>query len=134
MISEPHVPWKWLHVDFICASNAEQIAGKGWLDGVRDKSALESALARSEHLAHYGSPDVADLAAAYAFGIARNHPFVDGNKRVAWTAAITFLYDNGYRFLLNESDAIRTMQGLAAGEVSEEAFARWLRERIKRIG
>jgi len=124
--------WEWLDTELVCALNDEQIEGHGWLDGVRDGSALDSAVARPQNLAAYGTPDVADLAAAYAFGIARNHPFVDGNKRAAWLSAITFLDRNGYRFALNKAEAIETMLALAAGELSEDAFAAWLRERISR--
>jgi len=126
--------WIWVLPEAISVLHEKQLRQHGGLDGVRDQGALESALARPEMLAHYGTPDAAALAAAYAHGIARNHGFIDGNKRTAWLAANVFLEKNGYSLAADESDAIRTMQGLAAGEVSEEAFAQWLRERIQRIG
>jgi len=113
------------------AAHHDQLVEHGGLDGVRDQNALDSALARSENLAHYGSPDAADLAAAYAFGIARNHAFNDGNKRTAWLADRGFLSSNGYALFFDKPEAIRTVQALAAGEVSEDAFAQWLRERVR---
>jgi death-on-curing protein len=91
---------------------------------------LESALARPQNLAAYGDPDAAELAAAYAFGIVRNHAFVDGNKRTAWILARLFLSDNGVALRFEKPDAERTMQALAASELSEADFAAWLRERI----
>jgi len=132
-MTQPSVPqWEWLDFEMVCTLNDEQIEGHGWLDGVRDANALQSALARPQNLAAYGEPDAADLAAAYSFGIARNHPFVDGNKRVAWITARLFLEENGQQMDYREDDAITTMIALAAGELSEEAFAKWLRDRISR--
>jgi len=126
--------WIWVLPEAISFLHQKQLEQHGGLDGVRDQGALESALARPEMLAHYGTPDAAALAAAYAHGIARNHGFIDGNKRTAWLSANVFLEKNGYALDTNESEAIRTMQALAAGEVSEDAFAQWLRKRIQRIG
>jgi len=126
-------PWIWVLPEAISDLHKKQLQQHGGFDGVRDQGALESALARPEMLAHYGTPDAAALAAAYAHGIARNHGFIDGNKRTAWLAANVFLEKNGYALTANEADAIRTMQALAAGEVGEDAFAQWLRERIKRL-
>ncbi|KXU34661.1 death-on-curing protein [Cephaloticoccus primus] len=132
-MTSPNQSWIWLEVQVVCAINDEQINGHGWLDGLRDASALDSAIARPKNLAAYEVPDACALAAAYAFGIARNHPFVDGNKRAAWLAAILFLETNGYEFSLNEAEAIAAMLALAAGEMSEDAFAQWLRERVRSL-
>ena len=90
---------------------------------------VEAALARPAHLAHYGNPDAADLAAAYAHGIAKNHGFVDGNKRAAWVTARLFLADNGRRLVFDPIGAIRTMERVAAGRIPEDALADWFRSR-----
>jgi death-on-curing protein len=94
---------------------------------LRDAGLLESALARPEQLANYASPDVADIAAAYAFGLAKNHPFVDGNKRTAFLALGLSLRLNGYRLTASQPDATQTILLLAAGELSEQALATWIR-------
>ena len=101
------------------------------MDGVRDRGAIESALARPLNLAGYGTPDAAALAAAYAYGLARNHGFLDGNERTAWVVARLFLADNGLSFAFDPLDAIRTMEGVAAGRIDEAALADWFRRRIK---
>lgn len=98
--------------------------------GIRDQDLLESALARPENLFAYGAPDAADLAAAYAFGIARNHPFVDGNKRTAGVAAITFLWLNDVETTITEADLVAAMLALAAGELSDADLAAWFRDHI----
>jgi death-on-curing protein len=108
-----------------------QIVEHGGADGLRDMALLESALARPHHLLAYGTPDIAELAASYADGISRNHPFVDGNKRTAWLLAVTFLDLNGYDVDAEMADALQAMLALAAGTLSEEDFAAWLRERLK---
>lgn len=95
--------------------------------GVRDGGALQSALARPRNRWEYGESDRCALAAAYAFGIARNHPFVDGNKRTAWTVANIFLALNGSELSFDERDAIGTVERLAAGELSEDELADWFR-------
>ena len=100
------------------------------MDGVRDPGMVESALARPPNLARYGSPDAADLAAAYAYGIAKNHGFLDGNKRTAWVTARLFLADNGRRFEFDPIDAIRTMEAVAAGRVGETDLANWFRSHL----
>jgi death-on-curing protein len=92
-----------------------------------DLGLLEAALARPQHLQAYGSPDLFDLAAAYAFGIARDHPFPDGNKRVAFVTAAAFIRRNGHRLRSSEQEAVAMTLGLAAGELPEDGFARWLR-------
>ena len=100
------------------------------MDGVRDQGMVESALARPANLARYGSPDAADLAAAYAFGIAKNHGFLDGNKRTAWVTSRLFLADNGRRLEFDPIDAIRTMEAVAAGRIGETELANWFRSHL----
>ena len=118
---------KWLLRSVVEALHDAQLAEHGGASGLRDDSLLEAALARPRHLQAYGAPDLCALAAAVAFGIARNHPFVDGNKRTAFLAAYVFLRINGLRLTAEESDVVRRMTALAAGEMSEEEFAAWLR-------
>ena len=101
------------------------------MDGVRDLGAIESALARPLNLAGYGAPDAAALAAAYAYGLAKNHGFLDGNKRTAWVVARLFLADNGLSLAFDPPDGIRTMEGVAAGGIDEAALADWFRRHIK---
>jgi death on curing protein len=91
---------------------------------------VEAALARPQNLAAYGEPDVADLAAAYAYGLVRNHGFMDGNKRTAWVIARLFLADNGYRPRFDPAEAVRMMEGLAAGTLEESQLAEWFRSRL----
>ena len=123
-------PWHWVDTNAVFAIHDFQIAEHGGSDGVRDRGAIESALRRPANLAHYGAPDTADLAASYAFGLARNHGFVDGNKRTAWVAARLFLADNGQGIDFDRSDAVRLMEGVAAGEISETELAAWFRARF----
>ena len=123
--------WTWIASEVLYAVHAEQLAEHGGLAGLRDVNALESAIARAEQLAHYGSPDVADLAAAYGFGIARNHPFSDGNKRTAFVAVELFLALNGHDLLASDADCVITMLKLAAGDIEEAVFAQWIREHIQ---
>lgn len=125
--------WVWLDPAVILAVHDEQLAEHGGAAGVRDAGLLESALARPRHLAHYGQPDVCELAAAYAFGLARNHPFIDGNKRSAFVATELFLMINGWRLTATDADCVMVMLSLAAGEIDEAHFAQWLRERAQRI-
>lgn len=122
--------WRWVSVDLASTIHLEQLAEHGGGEGVRDAALLESAMARPQNLAAYGNPDSAALAAAYAFGIARNHPFIDGNKRTAWVVARLFLAKNGVALSFSPVDATLTMLALAAGELGEEEFAAWLRDRI----
>ena len=124
--------WIWLDACDANAIHAEQLAEHGGPAGTRDQGALESALARPQNLASYGEPDIAALAASYAFGIARNHPFVDGNKRTAWILARLFIRLNGGALKFDKEDAYRTVMALAAGDLSEETLAAWLRERLRR--
>jgi len=111
--------------------HSESLAEHGGRPGLRDEGLLESALARARNLYSYeGITDVARLAAAYAFGIARNHPFVDGNKRSAFLALGTFVAKNGYRLAAGKVDATRTIFALAAGEIGEEELASWIRAHL----
>jgi death-on-curing protein len=122
--------WRWVGTDIAHAIHERQLAEHGGLDGVRDVGAVDSALARPRNLAGYGQPDAADLAAAYAYGLARNHGFSDGNKRTAWIVARLFLADNGYRLRFDPVEAVRTMEAVAAGEIEESHLAAWFRQRL----
>jgi death-on-curing protein len=122
--------WRWVALEVVYAIHDRQLSEHGGGQGVRDPDAVESALARPQNLAAYGEPDVAALAAAYAFGLARNHGFVDGNKRIAWVIARLFLADNGVRLRHDKADAVRTVEGLAAGRIDEETLAAWFRSRM----
>lgn len=122
--------WIWVAPDVVQAIHDRQLAEHGGGTGIRDAGLLSSALARPENAAAYGTPDAAGLAAAYAFGIARNHPFVDGNKRTAWVVARLFLMLNGRRLSFDPRDAITMVEGLAAGTVDEAAVAAWFRGRL----
>jgi death on curing protein len=119
--------WRWIDAAVITAVHEAQLAEHGGIVGTRDAGLLESALARSQQLAHYGEPDAAALAAAYGYGISRNHPYLDGNKRTAFVAVELFLALNGFEFVANDADCVMTMLKVAAGEISEEAFAEWIR-------
>jgi death-on-curing protein len=118
----------WLRLHEVLAIHERLVMLHGSRSGPPDLALLEAALARPQHLQAYGSPDLFDLAAAYAFGIARDHPFPDGNKRVAFVTAAAFIRRNGHRLRASEPEAVAMTVGLAAGEVPEEGFARWLRE------
>jgi death-on-curing protein len=122
--------WVWLRQDVVLALHDEQIAEHGGLSGIRDLALVESALGRPINLAAYGEPDAADLAAAYAFGLARNHPFSDGNKRTAAVVALTFLLLNDVQFAITEAELVVMTMALAAGDLSEDEVARWFRDHI----
>jgi len=119
----------WLTVEEVVALHERQIARFGGPPGIRDRGALESALGRARNKWAYEGSDLAVLAAAHAFGIARNHPFVDGDKRAAFVAMMLFLRKNGVRFAPPPAEATRIVLDLAAGSVSEESLARWIRDR-----
>lgn len=122
---------KWLRTDAVLAMHRRQIAEHGGGDGVRDMGLLESALSRPKNIEAYeADADIARLAAAYAFGIAKNHPFVDGNKRTALVACRTFIILNGYQLDAEPAEKYLTFLSLAEGTLSEEELAVWLRERI----
>lgn len=120
---------RWLSRLVVDAIHADQIREHGGLPGIRDDNALESALARPQQEWHYGdSPDIAALAAAYAFGLTRNHPYRDGNKRIGFLAMVTFLGINGYDFTATEADVVASILTLAEGKLTEEELAAWVRE------
>lgn len=122
----PH-HYVWIATEVTLAAHAEQLAEHGGAEGVRDAGALESAMMRPRNLADYGKPDMAALAAAYAFGIARNHPFVDGNKRTAAVVAEAFLVLNGAELKASDAEVVVAILALAAGELTEEELADWFR-------
>jgi death-on-curing protein len=118
----------WLDVDEVIDMHAQQLALFGGPEGLRDQGLLESALLRPVNQWHYGQTDMAALAAAYAYGLARNHAFVDGNKRIAFHAMMVFLRVNGIAFAPDPAHATTIILSLAAGEVSEESLTRWIRD------
>ncbi len=122
--------WHWIDRRLLVLLHDESLSQHGGAAGLRDEGLLESALARPLNLAAYGEPDVAALAAAYAYGLAQNHPFVDGNKRAAFLSVGLFLGLNGWRLSATQAEATVAMFGLAAGEIDEPTFAGWLRQRI----
>lgn len=119
--------WVWIDAAVIDAVHDAQLAEHGGLAGTRDAGMLASALARAQNLALYGTPDAAALAAAYGYGISRNHAFIDGNKRTGFVAAELFLALNGSELVANDSECVLTMLQVAAGEITEDAFAAWIR-------
>jgi death-on-curing protein len=122
--------WRWVREEVVYAVHDRQLAEHGGLPGVLDGGTLEAALARPRNLAAYKKPDAAALAAAYVYGVVRNHPFADGNKRTGWVVARLFLADNGVRLQFDSADAVRTMEAVAAGTLSERELAEWFRQRI----
>ena len=118
----------WLSKDLVIAIHDEHLRTFGGPPGIRDHGLLESALARPLNKYAYGSDDLAELAAAYGFGLSRNHAFVDGNKRIAFLAIVTFLGLNDIDFLVPETEAVVIMLGVAAGEIDEESLGRWIRD------
>ena len=123
MIAEP----KWLLRESVLAMHERQLAEHGGGEGIRDAGMLDSALRRPVNKFAYGEPDLCDLAAAYAYGIARNHPFVDGNKRTALVSSLTFQALNGLRTTSSQAENVVIFLALAAGELDEDALAAWLR-------
>lgn len=130
-MSAQRQPWVWIESALIHAVHDEQLAEHGGGIGVRDLNLLESALARPHQLENYGSPDVADLAASYGYGISRNHPFIDGNKRTGFVAMELFLALNDYELTASDSDCVLTMLSVAAGDIEEAAFADWIRQHMQ---
>ena len=122
--------WVWLDPAVLRAVHEEQLAEHGGASGTRDAGLFESALARPENLAAYGAPDAAALAAAYGWGLARNHPFVDGNKRTAFVATELFLMLNGFELAADDAACVLTMLSVASGDMSEDAFAAWIRAHL----
>ena len=119
--------WRWVERRALELLHNESLAEHGGGSGLRDPGLLESALAQPLNLIAYGKPDFAELAAAYGVDIAKNHPFVDGNKRAAFLAVGLFLYFNGYRLTATQVDATFAMLAVASGDLDEPAFAAWLR-------
>ncbi|MGC4396215.1 type II toxin-antitoxin system death-on-curing family toxin [Hydrogenophaga sp. T2] len=124
--------WVWLQPDVLLAIHEAQLAEHGGAAGVRDMGLFESAVARPQHLDAYGlpdgsRPDVASLAAAYGYGLSRNHPFIDGNKRTGFVATELFLVLNGWELVADDGACVLTMLAVASGELSEAGFAAWLR-------
>jgi death-on-curing protein len=119
--------WNWIERSVVLAIHNEQLVEHGGAAGIRDPGLLDSALARPLNLAAYETPDAADLAASYGFGIARNHPFIDGNKRSAFVVLELFLAINGYALKADDANCVLTMLALAAGELDEPALAAWIR-------
>ena len=134
MTAGPSGSWRWVSLPLVLAVHERQITEHGGLDGIRDQGAVESALARPAHRAAYGDPDAAELAANYLFGLARNHGFADGNKRTAWVVSRLFLADHGYRLEFDPVDAVRQVESVAGGQVSESELAAWFRERLSEPG
>ena len=123
----------WINRHALLLLHGESLVLHGGAPGIRDEGLLESALMRPENLVAYGKPDVFDCAAAYAFGLAKNHPFIDGNKRAAFLAGGLLLLLNGVRLTATQPDATLTMLALAAGDLTEETFAAWLRAHTARL-
>ncbi|MFZ5428109.1 MAG: type II toxin-antitoxin system death-on-curing family toxin [Thermodesulfobacteriota bacterium] len=121
--------WNWLERETVLAIHAQQIAEHGGAQGLRDMGLLESALARPCQLAAYGKPSLYGLAAAYAWGIARNHPFIDGNKRTAYVSCMLFLRLHGARVWAGGPEKVLLFVRLGKGEISQEELALWLKER-----
>lgn len=119
--------WQWIDESVVWAIHEAQLAEHGGSAGVRDAGLLASALARPLNTAAYGKPDAADLAAAYGYGIARNHPFIDGNKRTAFVCVELFLALNDQELTADDENCVTTMLALAAGDLPETEFAAWLR-------
>ena len=125
---------RWLSIRAVLAIHRMQIAEHGGDDGVRDISLLESALAKAQNHAAYGdAPDIATLAAAYTFGIVKNHPFIDGNKRTGLVAMRTFLILNGFDVIADQEEKYFTIMDLASGTLTEPELINWIRRRLKSV-
>ena len=123
--------WRWINRQALMLLHDESMAEHGGASGIRDEALFESALARPVNLAAYGAPDAAALAAAYGLGLAKNRPFVDGNKRVAFLAVGLFLALNGFRLVATQAQATLNVLALAAGSMDEADFAQWLRAHMQ---
>lgn len=122
--------WTWLDRAVLIAAHGEQLAEHGGASGMREENLFDSAIARPLNPAAYGNPDAAGLAAAYGVGLAKNHPFIDGNKRTAFVAVETFLLLNGHELNATDAECVLTMLAVASGDMDEAAFADWLRAHI----
>ncbi len=123
----------WIPRELILAMHLRQLSEHGGGSGIRDSGLLDSALQRPQNKLAYENPDLADLAAAYAFGIARNHPFIDGNKRTALVASFTFLYLNGYKVNSSQIENVKTFLALADGSLAEGELADWFRSHLLKM-
>jgi death on curing protein len=124
------VDWRWVKIETVLAIHDEQLAEHGGSTGMRSMDLLQSALQRPEDKAHYGEPSPVELAAAYAFGIVKNHPFLDGHKRTGLVVAETFLALNGFNFAATDQECVVAFESLAAGEMTENQLGTWFRERF----
>ena len=129
-MSDERIEPRWIGKATALALHDRQLAEHGGPSGIRDQGMFASAMARAANQWSYGEDDLCALAAAYAFGLARNHPFADGNKRIAWVTARLFLRKNGVAISFTEIDAIRTVERLAAGDLSEDELADWFRQHL----
>ena len=125
--------WVWIDPEVLLAAHDEQLQEHGGPSGIRDAGLFESAMARPRNLAVYGEPDAADLAAAYGFGLARNHAFVDGNKRIAFVALELFLALNGFALVADDAQCVIVMLSLASDVLSELELAQWIRRNSQRV-
>ena len=123
--------WSWVRQDVVLAVHNDQIARHGGSEGLRDAGGLESALAYPQNLAAYGEPGLAELAAGYLFAVAKNHAFVDGNKRAAWTVMRLFVALNGGRLGYERLEAVRFVEGVAGGTIHYEGAREWIAVRLK---
>ena len=123
--------WVWLDPEALIAAHEEQLAEHGGAAGMRDRGLFESALARPQNLAVYGDPDVSTLAAAYGFGLAKNHAFIDGNKRVALVALESFLLLNGHQLEADDAQAVLVILSVAAGSFDQKELADWIMKNIE---
>ena len=123
--------WKWIDPGVVLAIHDQQIAEHGGTDGILDMGLTESALARPRNLASYAAPDVFDLAAEYGYGIARNHGFIDGNKRTAYVVTLLFLVLNGHALTAHAVERVLIFEKLGKGELAPDEFAKWLRRHGK---
>ncbi|MBS0425859.1 MAG: type II toxin-antitoxin system death-on-curing family toxin [Proteobacteria bacterium] len=122
--------YRWVNRQVLLLLHDESLAEHGGAPGLRDQGLLDSALARPLNRVAYGSPDLSDLAASYGVGLAKNHPFVDGNKRAAFLSVGLFLMVNGHRLVATQAEATLTMLEVAAGHLDEAGFAQWIRDHI----
>ncbi|OIQ63829.1 toxin Doc [mine drainage metagenome] len=123
--------WKWINRQVLLLLHDESLAEHGGASGLRDEGLLDSALARPLNLALYEQPDIAELAASYGVGLAKNHAFIDGNKRAAFLAVGLFLALNGYRLSATQADATLIMLSVASGGSPEADFANWIRKNLR---
>ncbi|HEY4123572.1 MAG TPA: type II toxin-antitoxin system death-on-curing family toxin [Rhizomicrobium sp.] len=125
--------WLWIDPDILLIAHDEQLVEHGGASGIRDQGLFESALARPQNLAAYGEPDAAALAAAYAYGIAKNHAFVDGNKRTSLIALEYFLELNGFTLTADDAQCVLVILSVASGAFTEDTLADWIRKHIKPV-